>query len=92
MSEIFHATLNMLHLSGSATYECFTRRACERGFLQSNKPDRIFYPLCMVGRPAPWVEMLLTTTTSHGRLQLQVERSVLGQLSYNVTHRQARKN
>jgi len=27
------------------------------------------------GRPAPLVEMLLTTPTSHGRLQLQVERS-----------------
>jgi len=27
------------------------------------------------GRPAPSMEMLLTTPTSHSRLQLQVERS-----------------
>ena len=29
------------------------------------------------GRPAPMVEMLLTTPISHGRLQLQVERSAV---------------
>ena len=31
----------------------------------------------MKGRPTPLVEMLLTTATSHSRLQLQVERSAL---------------
>ena len=32
----------------------------------------------MEGRPAPNVEVLLTTPTSHGRLHLQVESSALG--------------
>ena len=35
---------DVLYLSGGTTYCCFTCRACERGFLQSNKVSTVLLP------------------------------------------------
>ena len=92
MSEIFHATLTCYISVVAPLTNALHAGHVNGAFYSRTNQIEFCYPLRMEGRPGPWVEMLLTTTTAHGRLQLQVERSVLCPLSYNVTHRQARKN
>ena len=92
MSKIFHATLTCYISVVAPLTNALHAGHVNGAFYSQTNQIEFCYPLRVEGRPALLVEMLLITTTSHGRLQLQVERSVLGPLSYIVTHRQECKN
>ena len=53
--------LDVLYLSGGATYCCFTHRAYESGFLQSNKPGTILLPTSYFDTTTDLVQFLWIT-------------------------------